>query len=238
MKTLVLGASGATGRHLVEQLLQKGQRVKIIVRPSADIPRAWINHQRITIIETDVASMSFEEAVGHTRDCSAVASCLGHGSTLKGVFGPPRKLVTNTVKVFCKAIEANATGGVSRFVLMNTAGYRNKDLNEPVSPGQKIAMRIIRTLVPPHLDNEEAAEFLRTGIGQQMTRIQWVVVRPDNLSDEDKGSLYDTCMSPTNTLFTPRKVSRINVAHFMASLITEDALWEEWKGKMPVIYNK
>ena len=32
MTTLVVGASGATGRLLVEQLLAQGEKVKIIVR--------------------------------------------------------------------------------------------------------------------------------------------------------------------------------------------------------------
>lgn len=30
----------------------------------------------------------------------------------------------------------------------------------------------------------------------------------------------------------------IDVAHFMADLITDDDTWNKWKGQMPVIYNK
>jgi len=41
MTTLVAGASGATGKHLVEQLLQMGHQVKVIVRPSAKIINEW-----------------------------------------------------------------------------------------------------------------------------------------------------------------------------------------------------
>lgn len=33
------------------------------------------------------------------------------------------------------------------------------------------------------------------------------------------------------------RTSRINVAHFMADLITDNDIWSNWKGKMPVIYN-
>jgi hypothetical protein len=29
----------------------------------------------------------------------------------------------------------------------------------------------------------------------------------------------------------------INAANFMAALITDNALWMQWNGKMPVIYN-
>ncbi|HAI41790.1 MAG TPA: NAD-dependent epimerase, partial [Maribacter sp.] len=39
------------------------------------------------------------------------------------------------------------------------------------------------------------------------------------------------------TIFNAGKVSRINVAHFMASLIHDKNLWNTWKGKMPVIYS-
>lgn len=38
MTILVAGASGATGKHLVEQLLISGEKVKIIVRPTTNIP--------------------------------------------------------------------------------------------------------------------------------------------------------------------------------------------------------
>ena len=37
MTTLVLGASGATGKQLVEQLLNMGQEVKVIIRPNGKI---------------------------------------------------------------------------------------------------------------------------------------------------------------------------------------------------------
>ncbi len=39
-------------------------------------------------------------------------------------------------------------------------------------------------------------------------------------------------------LFDPGKTSRINVGHFIATLIDDHTLWNEWKGQMPVIYNK
>ena len=38
MTTLVVGASGATGRLLVEKLLKRGQHVRIIVRSTDDLP--------------------------------------------------------------------------------------------------------------------------------------------------------------------------------------------------------
>lgn len=237
MKTLVLGASGATGKYLVEQLLLKGQNVKVIIRPSANIPHLWINDQRITIIKAQISEMSLEEAIHLVKDCQAIISCLGHTMSLKGIYGKPKNLVVNAVRLFCYAIEKNTLDSPIKFILMNTVGYRNKDTDKQISLCQKIVISIIRNLLPPHLDNEKAADFLKINIGQTSAKIQWVIVRPDSLTDEDTVLPYDTHISPIGTLFKPGKVSRINVAHFMASLIEDNDLWEKWIGKMPVIYN-
>jgi len=35
-----------------------------------------------------------------------------------------------------------------------------------------------------------------------------------------------------------KKISGINVAHFISELALNNEIWSEWKGKMPVIYNK
>jgi hypothetical protein len=137
------------------------------------------------------------------------------------------------------AIKANKPAEPTRFVLMNTAGNSNRDLHEPVSFGQRCVIGLIRLLLPPHVDNEQAADYLRTRIGQNDGAIEWVVVRPDNLINKDQVTEYELHPSPTRSaIFDPGITSRINVGHFMADLITGDALWTRWKGQMPVIYNK
>ena len=100
--------------------------------------------------------------------------------------------------------------------------------------------RILKILLlPPHLDNEKAADYLRTQIGQEDMAIEWAVVRPDSLLDENEVTDYEVHPSPIRSaIFNPGVTSRINVAHFMADLITNDGLWRKWKGQMPVIYNK
>jgi hypothetical protein len=69
--------------------------------------------------------------------------------------------------------------------------------------------------------------------------MEWVAVRPDSLTDEDQVTPYELHASPTRSaLFNPGKTSRINVGHFMAQLLADQDLWTQWKGQMPVIYNK
>ena len=94
-------------------------------------------------------------------------------------------------------------------------------------------------LLPPHVDNEKAADYLRTEIGQNNPIIQWTAVRPDSLINESEVTEYEVYPSPTRSpIFNAGKVSRINVGHFMAALIDNDDLWQKWKGQMPVIYSK
>lgn len=236
--TLVVGASGATGRLHVEQLLSLGQRVKIIVRSSANIPDIWNSNDRLTLIKRNISEISVEEMCEYVKDCTAVASCLGHNLTWKGIFGKPRKLVTDTVRVICEAIIKNSPESKIKFVLMNTTGNSNRDIHEPVSSAQKIVIGLLRVLLPPHADNEKASDYLRINVGQNNSYIEWAAVRPDNLIDEEEVTEYSLHQSPARSaIFDPGKTSRINTAHFMTQLMLDDKLWTKWKGQMPVIYN-
>lgn len=239
MTTLVVGASGATGRLLVEQLCNRGQNVRVIVRSPDRLPETLTDRDRVTTIYASILELSDAEMSEHVSGCAAVASCLGHNISLKGIFGHPRRLVTDATRRLCNAIEANKSDQPTKFVLMNTAGNSNRDLHEPISFSQQCVMGLIRLLLPPHVDNEQAADYLRTKIGQNNEAIEWAVVRPDNLIDEDRVMKYEVYASPTRSaIFDAGVTSRINVAHFMADLITDDDTWNEWKGQMPVIYNK
>ena len=125
-----------------------------------------------------------------------------------------------------------------KFVLMNTSGNSNRDLLEPISFSQKCVIGLLRLLLPPHVDNEKAADYLRKEIGQKDKMIEWTAVRPDNLTEENEVADYEVHPSPIRSaIFDAGLTSRINVGHFMADLITDDDTWRKWKGKMPVIYN-
>jgi nucleoside-diphosphate-sugar epimerase len=237
--TIVVGASGATGRLLVEQLLECGQQVKVVVRSIDSLPEKVTNHKNLSVIHASILDLSDAEMTEHVKGCNAVASCLGHNLTFKGMFGAPRRLVTDATRRLCDAIKENNPKEPVKFVLMNTTGNSNRDLNERSSFGHKCVIGLIRLLLPPHMDNEKAADYLRIEVGQNNGIIEWAAVRPDGLVDHDKVTAYELHPSPTrDAIFDAGKTSRINVGHFMAELITDGGLWGAWKGKMPVIYNK
>ncbi len=239
MTILVVGGSGATGQQLVTQLLRQGQNVKAIVRSARNLPESLRNQNHLSIIEASVLALSDSEMAEHVAGCDAVASCLGHNLTFKGIYGKPRGLVADATRRLCAAIKANKPEKPVKYVLMNTSGNRNRDLEEPISFGQKCVIGLLRLFLPPHIDNEKAAAYLRTQIGQQDTTVEWVAVRPDGLINEVEVTDYEVHPSPIRSaIFNAGQVSRINVGHFMAKLICNATLWQKWKGQMPVIYKK
>ena len=64
-----------------------------------------------------------------------------------------------------------------KLVLMNTAGNRNRDLEEPISFGERLVVGLFRLVLPPKVDNEQAADYLRTEVGQDDGTIEWAAVR-------------------------------------------------------------
>ena len=221
----------------MNQLLEKGHEVKAFARNITKFSTEIITHKKFDVIGTSVLDMSEEELENHNKGCDAIVSTLGQNLSFKGMFGNPRQLVTDSIKKLCKVSE-NTKNKPVKIILMNTVGCKNEDLKEKVSFFENCVFFLLRYLIPPHSDNENAANYLRTLIGQNHSNIEWVAVRPDSLINEKEISPYTTHSSPIHTLFKPGKTSRINVAHFISELKSKEKIWIEWKGKMPVIYNK
>lgn len=235
---LVVGATGATGRLVVAQLLARGMQVIAIARPAASLPTQLREQPGLSVIRANLLELDGTEMAELISGCAAVVSCLGHNLTWKGIFGKPRRLVRDAVQMLCETAIERADGEPVRFVLMNSAGCRNPDADERVSLAHGAVVGLVRALIPPHADNEQAAAYLRTRVGQSNPAIAWVAVRPDSLKDGDAVTGYSVQASPTRSaIFDPGSTSRINVAHFMAELLTNDGLWRTWEGQMPVIYN-
>ncbi|MEZ5585800.1 MAG: NAD(P)H-binding protein [Sedimenticolaceae bacterium] len=69
--------------------------------------------------------------------------------------------------------------------------------------------------------------------------LEWCVVRPDTLTNDTEAIGYEVFRSPVcSAIFDPGRISRLNVARFMADLLTDEDTWNQWHGQMPVIYGK
>ncbi len=233
---LVVGATGKTGRPLVEQLLGKNHRVRVIVRSPHKLPTEVLENPNTTVIEASVLDLNDEEMAAHVKDCDAVVSCLGHAMSFKGIFGEPRKLCTDATRRLCNAIEKNTPPKPTKFILMNTVGVQNPDLGEGRTWLERGLLTLLHHTLPPQRDNETAAEHLYSTVGKENKHVEWCMVRPDSLIDSEV-SPYDIKESPVTGILTGRPTTRSNVAQFMTELIENAELWSTWKLRMPVIMN-
>ena len=238
MYTIVVGGSGATGREVVKSLLAKGKLVKVVVRDQNSFVKIVPEHSNLTVIEGSILDFNDNQFDYLLKDCDSIVSCLGHNLTFKGMYGNPRYLVRDAVKKFTNAILRLDDQRVVKYILMNTTGNRNRDIKEKIPFIDLCMVALIRILIPPHRDNESAADYLRCNYYINR-RVEWVAVRPDSLIDKDEVTEYTIHPSPTRSaIFDSGKSSRINVAHFMSELVTDSDIWEKWKGQMPVLYNR
>ena len=162
---LVVGATGNTGFPLVKQLLARGYNLRIIVRSLDKFPQELLENSKLKIIKASLLDLSDEQMLEAVKGCAAVASCLGHTLSFKGMFGKPRTLVLEAVKRLCVAITATRSADKTKFLLMNTVGNRNP--GERVTMGERFILSLLRNLIPPHYDNEASAAFLRDNIGSE-----------------------------------------------------------------------
>ncbi|KAL7482809.1 hypothetical protein ACHAW6_008474 [Cyclotella cf. meneghiniana] len=246
--TLVVGATGATGKHVVLQLLQQSQNVHAIVRSKQRLydlldeidPDSSIKFEKqLKVSEASVLDLSDDELKKATKDIDAVVSCLGHNLTVKGLWGKPRKLVTDATRRLIEAIEANQAErdgncNKTKFILMGTEGVPNPaGGDDPRTRLESSVIFALRYLIPPHSDNETAAQYIHTKMGNP--RLEWTVIRPTDLID-GAASKYGLFPKPQGSLFGGEdKATRANVAKSMVDMILTEKLWEEWKYKMPYI---
>ena len=236
MNILVVGATGMTGRRLVEQLLGKNYKVRIIVRSSHKLPADIVENPNTISIEASVLDLNDEEVMEHVKDCDAVVSCLGHVMNFKGIFGEPKKLCTDATRNLCNSLEKHSLPKPTKFILMNTVGVQNPDLEEKRNWFERGLLTLLHHTLPPHRDNETAAEYLHKIVGKENKSIEWCCVRPDSLINAEV-SPYDISESPTTGILSGHPTARSNVAHFMTDLIENEELWNTWKFRMPVIMN-
>ncbi len=97
-------------------------------------------------------------------------------------------------------------------------------------------MWLLRGVIPPAKDNQQAANFLCNDMGMSNPFVQWVAVRPDKLlaGEVSEYALHEGLVS---SLFAPDNTHMANVAHFMCELVTNPQAWDDWQGKLPVIIN-
>ncbi len=170
MKVTVFGATGGTGKHVVDQALAAGHEVTAVARNAADVPG---ERERLTVVQGDVLDpASVERAVA---GADAVVSVLGVADRRK-----PTRVYSEGVGNMLRAMKAD---GPRRIIALSADGV---EPNPKVNIGQRlvtalVVARILRNLYSDMLEMErELAE----------SDVDWTVVRPPRLSDKEHTGTY------------------------------------------------
>jgi putative NADH-flavin reductase len=206
-RVLIVGATGGTGRQLVEQALERGHIVTALARdPSA----LRIEHPRLTVARGDVLEYPSVEAAMHGQD--AVLSALGH----KRFFYPTRILSEGTRNV----LRAMETQGVQRFVCETALGLGDS----AGRMGLYYTFFVIPIILPFYFWDKTRQERLVAA-----SRVNWVIVRPGALTNGAKRGRYRHGQAVGSLLWTVR-ISRADVADFMLNQMTDNTYLRDAPG--------
>jgi putative NADH-flavin reductase len=206
MKLLILGATGPTGRHVVEQALRSGDSVTAFVRNPAALGDLA---DQVVLATGDATSHRDVSAAMTGQD--AVISALGAGNSVTA-----NELFTRSSAAVVGAAEG---AGVSRLVWLSSFGVGHTFAWS--SPVQKL---IYRTLLRSLYANKAIADEQIRSSG-----LDWTVVLPTKLTHGPaKGTFRaDDRLSMKGN----PSISRADVAAFMH----QAAHGSEWLHRSPVI---
>ncbi|KAL3943349.1 MAG: hypothetical protein SGBAC_002590 [Bacillariaceae sp.] len=230
IKVLVVGATGATGKHVVQMMLDAGHKVIAIVRSKESMLQKLKDKKyddQLTIHEASIMKMKQEDLVEATKGCNFVVSCLGHNITFKGMYVQDHKLCTDAAKRLTEAMPSSC-----KFILMGTDAVADSRVDPPRTILERLVIFMLRYLLPPQADNEGVVAYL---LGD--TSFEWVNVRPTTLTTEEEANgKYTVAETTANApVFGDQTVSRNNVAHFMVVLMTKKDTYTKYLHKMPVV---
>ncbi|GCE23356.1 NAD(P)-dependent oxidoreductase [Dictyobacter kobayashii] len=210
MKLVIFGASGRTGRALVEQALEAGHDVTAAVRNPANFP---IQHERLQVVKADILDPASVEAAVQGKN--AVLSTVGpRKRTLFGAY-KPEGLYSQGIKNILQAMQKN---GIRRLVCV-TAAAADDNYTPPGLYGSVIIPLFMRKLLAD-------MKLMQREISK--TNLDWIVVRPARLSDYPRTDEYRISLRPTPKDLATR---RTDLAAFMLKELTDT----QYLRKLPVI---
>lgn len=169
MKLLVFGASGATGRQLVAQGLERGHEITAFVRTPGKLTST---SPQLTIVQGTVGDRAAVSNAIKGQD--AVVSALGVGTPLRH-----DPVVVDGVR---HILHAMADQGVRRLIYMSFIG---------VSDSRRAAGFIVRHIARWPLRNEIRDHEIKERL-VMASDLDWTIIRPPTLSNGPRTGNYRT----------------------------------------------
>jgi nucleoside-diphosphate-sugar epimerase len=166
--TLVTGATGLLGSHIVERLRAADVPVRVLVRPTSD--RAWLETQGVEFTEGDITDRASLD-----RACEGV-DCVVHSAAKVGDWGDWDEFERITIGGTQNVIDASIAAGVRRLVHISSIsvyGYYTAD--ETIDESWPTAYGLYRWAY--YSKSKVAAEELAWA-AQHSGRIEVAIIRP------------------------------------------------------------
>jgi putative NADH-flavin reductase len=215
MKVLIVGATGRTGRLIVEEALKQGHDLNVLVR---DKNMASFNSKSIEIYEGTPAVRTDLEAAMH--GCEAIISAL---SIARASDAPWSKLITpqHLISESMKNIIAEADKqNLKRLITISAWGVRETKKEVPFWFRWLIDYTNISFAYAEHESQEKLLED---------SNLNWTAVRPVALNDSKKKKTLKVSFNkmPKPSLY----ISRQSVANFIVDILKSD----KYNRKSPTI---
>lgn len=168
MRLMVAGASGRTGRLMVERALERGHEVTALVRDAAAFPDP---EERLKVI------------VGDVLEPETLASAMAGQDAVVSVIAPrPRTNGRVYVEGTHNLAEAAARAGVRRFVSVSAEGAGAGGSRLPAAYRMVMLIPVVARLYPAiaHMEADLRAR----------TDLDWTVVRPPILTNGPRTGKY------------------------------------------------
>jgi putative NADH-flavin reductase len=199
LRILIIGATGGTGRQLVQQALDLGHQVTAFVRKPAKLK---MEHPNLRVAQGNVLDYGSVESAMQGQN--AVLSALGH----KRLFWPTKILSEGTGNI----LRAMKSRGVSRFICESSLG-----VGDAVGRlGLPATFLFVPLILPFYFWDRLRQENLI-----EESDVDWIIVRPATLTNGPARGDYRHGPK-VGSYIVPKRVSRADVADFMLKQLTDD----------------
>jgi putative NADH-flavin reductase len=199
LRLLVFGATGRTGRHVVNIALEKGCMVTAVARNPGALQ---IMHPSLTIIKGDVLQPA--TFASHITGKDAVISCTGTGST------KPTTVYSQGVQNILTAMHV---AGVNRIMCISADAV-------VINPKLPLIYKFFAKYILQKILKNPFADLLLMEKILERSNTNWTVVRPPQLTNKPLTGKYRYAIN--GYMKRSLRTSRANVAHFFVNNILNE----------------
>lgn len=201
MELTVFGATGRTGRQVVQQALDAGHRVTAVVRDPA---RLAISHAALSVVTADVT------------DPRSVAPAVAGRTAAISALGPSSRKQTGIGAAGARAIlRAMDQTGVRRFIAVSAVPVG------PLPEGESWPTRVILTPLLRAVLRDWYADLAEMEQEIMASATEWTIVRPPRLTNKPRTGVYRTLAG--GNVPHGRLLSRADLAHAMLAMLGDAA---------------